>query len=129
MREATSLVELGRQLVDEGRDLVRKEIELAKVEVTELVKTNAIALGLCLTAAVLLLVFLVMLQVAIILTVPFTAQYIVAWALVGFWIVVIAILALIGRSKFKFKAPEKTIATVKGDIEWAKGQIRSNGRS
>ena len=129
MREATTLIDLGRQLIDEGRELVRKEIELAKVEITDLVKTNAVALGLCLTAAVLLLVLLVMVQVAIILTVPFTSQYLVAWGLVGFWVVVIAILALVGRAKFRFKAPEKTIATVKGDIEWAKGQIRSNGRS
>lgn len=129
MREATTLIELGRQLLDEARDLVRKEIELAKAEVTELVKTNAVALGLCLTAAVLLLVLLVMVQVAILLTVPFETQYLVAWGLVGFWLVLIVILALVGRSKFKFKPPEKTIATVKGDIEWAKGQIRSNGRS
>lgn len=129
MRDANTIIELGRQLLDEGRDLVRKEIELAKAEITELVKTNAVALGLCLAAAVLLLVFLVMLQVAIILTVPFEVQWIVAWALAAFWLIVIVILALAGRSKFKFKPPEKTIATIKGDIEWAKGQMRSNGRS
>ncbi len=129
MRDANTVIDLGRQLIDEGRDLVRKEVELAKVEVTELVKTNAIALVLCLAAAILILVFLVMLQVAIILSTPFESQYLVAWGLAGFWLVLIVILALVGRSKFKFKPPEKTIATIKGDIEWAKGQIRSNGRS
>jgi len=129
MRERASLVELGRELIDEARGLVRKEIELAKVETIELVKTNAVAVGLFAVAAMLLLVLLVMLQVAIILTFWPEVQYLVAWGLVGFWIVVIAVLALVGRGKLKFKPPEKTIATVKGDIEWAKGQIRSNGRS
>ncbi len=115
--------------MDEARGLVRKEIELAKVEVMALVKTNAIAIGLFAGAAVLLLVALVMLQVAFILSFPFGTQFIVAWSLFGFWVVVIAILALIGRSKLKLQAPEKTIETLKGDIEWAKGQIHSNGRS
>jgi hypothetical protein len=129
MAASSSLVDLGRQLMDEARGLVRKEIELAKVEVMALVKTNAIAIGLFAGAAVLLLVALVMLQVAFILSFPFGTQFIVAWSLFGFWVVVIAILALIGRSKLKLQAPEKTIETLKGDIEWAKGQIHSNGRS
>jgi hypothetical protein len=129
MRETSTLIDLGRQLIDEARDLVRKEIELAKTEVIGLLKTNAIALGLCIAAAVLLLVFLVMVQVAVILTVPWEIQFIVAWCLVAFWVVAIAVLALVGWSKFRFKPPEKTIASIKGDIEWAKGQIRSNGRS
>ena len=129
MRDATSLVDLGRQLVDEARDLVRKEIELAKVEVLSLVKTNAIALGLFVAALLLGLVLFIMLQVAIILTVPFDKQYLVAWGLVVLWAIVIAILALIGKSKLKFELPEKTISTLKGDIEWAKGQMHSNGKS
>src|SRR5579872_4016267 len=108
MREGASLVELGRELIDEARDLVRKEIELAKVEILELVKTNAVAVGLFAAAGLLLLVFLVMLQVAFILTFWVEVQYLVAWGLVGFWIVVIAILALAGRAKLKIKPPEKT---------------------
>ena len=133
MRDATSLADLGRQLIDEARGLVRKEIELAKVEVLELVKTNAVAVGLFAAAAVLLLIVLVMLQVAVIVTLLVTlgqaAAWYLAWALFGFWVVLIAVLALIGKAKLRFKPPEKTIATLKGDIEWAKGQIHSNGRS
>ena len=128
MRDATSLVDLGRQLMDEARDLIRKEIELAKVEVLDLVKTNAIAIGLFAGAAILGLVFFIMLQVAIIVTVPFAIQWIVAWGLVIFWLIVVVVLALIGKSKLKFEPPEKTISTLKGDIEWAKGQIHSNGK-
>lgn len=124
-----SLVELGRQLMDEARDLIRKEIELAKVEIIALLKTNAVAVGLFLGAAVVALVFLIMLQVAIILTLPFLAQWIVAWCLAAFWLIVLIILALVGKSKLKFEPPEKTISTIKGDIEWAKGQIHSNGKS
>ncbi|MFI5267968.1 MAG: phage holin family protein [Chloroflexota bacterium] len=129
MATTPSLVELGRQLMDEARDLIRKEIELAKVEVIALLKTNALAVGLFAGAAVVALVFLSMLQVAIILTLPFSAQWIVAWCLAAFWLIVIIVLALLGKSKLKFKPPEKTISTIKGDIEWAKGQIHSNAKS
>jgi VIT1/CCC1 family predicted Fe2+/Mn2+ transporter len=122
MRETTSLVDLGRQLLDEARDLARKEIELAKVEVLDLVKTNAVAIGLFAGALILALVMFV-------LSFPFTTQFIVAWCLVGFWLIVVVILALIGKSKLRFEAPPKTMSTLKGDIEWAKGQIHSNGKS
>ncbi|HEY8694568.1 MAG TPA: phage holin family protein [Chloroflexota bacterium] len=129
MATTPSLVDLGRQLMDEARDLIRKEIELAKVEIIALLKTNAIAMGLFLGAAVVALVFLVMLQVAIILTVPTSVQWIVAWCLAALWLIVLIVLALVGRAKLKFEPPEKTISTIKGDIEWAKGQIHSNGKS
>jgi len=129
MATTPSLVDLGRQLMDEARDLIRKEIELAKVEIIALLKTNAIAMGLFLGAAVVALVFLVMLQVAIILTVPTSVQWILAWCLAALWLIVLIVLALVGRAKLKFEPPEKTISTIKGDIEWAKGQIHSNGKS
>jgi putative superfamily III holin-X len=127
------MVELGRQLIDEARGLVRKEIELAKVELIELVKTNAIAAGMFVGAAILALIMFIMLQVAFIVTILVTlgrdAGFYLAWSLFGFWLVLVVVLALIGKSKLKFKPPEKTIATLKGDIEWAKGQIHSNGKS
>jgi len=124
--EQTSLVDLGRSLVDEARGLIRKEIELAKVEVIDLLKTNAIAVGMFAGAAIVAFMFLILVQVAIIVTVPNGIW--VAWGLVVLWLVVIIVLALVGRSKLKLQAPEKTVETIKGDIEWAKGQIRSNGR-
>ena len=126
MAEQTSLVDLGRSLVDEARGLIRKEIELAKVEVIDLLKTNAIAVGMFAGAAIVAFMFLILVQVAIIVTVPNGIW--VAWGLVVLWLVVIIVLALVGRSKLKLQAPEKTVETIKGDIEWAKGQIRSNGR-
>ena len=133
MATPPSLVELGRQLMDEARDLIRKEIELAKVETIALLKTNAIAAGLFAGAALLALIMFIMLQVAVIITVLVTlgqpAAFYLAWALFALWLVVVIVLALIGKSKLKFKAPEKTISTLKGDIEWAKGQIHSNGKS
>ncbi|HLY64923.1 MAG TPA: phage holin family protein, partial [Chloroflexota bacterium] len=66
--QTSSLSELIRQLIDEARDLVRKEIELAKVEIIELIRTNVVAVGLFAAAAVLALVALIMLQVAMILS-------------------------------------------------------------
>lgn len=119
--------------MDEARGLIRKEIELAKVELIDLVKTNAIAAGLFIGAAVVALVMFIMLQVAVIVTVLVAfgrdAGFYLAWALFGLWLVLVLVLALIGKSKLRFKPPEKTISTLKGDIEWAKGQIHSNGKS
>jgi hypothetical protein len=133
MATTPSLVELGRQLIEEARGLVRKEIELAKVEIIDLLKTNAIAVGLFVGAAVLALIMFIMLQVAFIVTILVTlgqaAGFYLAWSLFGFWLVLVIVLGLIGKSKLKFKPPEKTISTIKGDIEWAKGQIHSNGKS
>jgi len=129
VRETSSLVDLGRVLIDDARDLIRKEIELAKVELLDLVKTNAIAVGLFLGALLVALIAFIMLQVAFILTFRPSVQYIVAWSIFGLWLILTAVLVLVGRSKLKFKPPEKTISTIKGDIEWAKGQIRSNGKS
>ena len=128
LRDTASLVDLGRTLIDDARDLIRKEIELAKVELVDLVKTNAIAVGLFAGAGIVAFIAFIILQVAIILTFHFEVQFIVAWALFIFWLAITVILALMGRRKLKIKAPEKTVATLKGDIEWAKEQIRSNGR-
>ena len=129
MRESTSMVELGRMLVDEARDLIRKEIELAKVELKELLVRNALAVGLFAGAALLALIAFIILQVAFILTFWPAVQWIVAWCLFGFWLILTLTVALIAKSKLKLKPPEKTISTIKGDIEWAKGQIHSNGKS
>jgi hypothetical protein len=132
IRDASSLLELGRQLLDEARNLVRQEIELAKVEILGLVKTNAVAIGLFAAAAVVALVALIVLQVAIVTTILITlgqaAAFYVAWGLFAFWLIVVVVLALVGRAKLRFRPPEKTIATLKGDIEWAKAQMHSNGR-
>jgi len=132
IRDASSLLELGRQLLDEARNLVRQEIELAKVEILGLVKTNAVAIGLFAAAAVVALVALMVLQVAIVTTILITlgqaAAFYVAWGLFAFWLIVVVVLALVGRAKLRFRPPEKTIATLKGDIEWAKAQMHSNGR-
>lgn len=128
LHDGTSLVALGRQLIDDATRLVRQELELAKEEIKELLLTNLKGAAFLLGAAILAFIAFIMLQVAILLTVPFNVQFIVAWALFGFWIILTIVLALIGKARLRFQAPEKTISTIKGDIEWAKGQIHSNGK-
>ncbi len=126
MRDANSLVELGRVLLDDAGKLVRSEIELAKEEISALIMTNVKGVGLLAAALLVALIFFIMLQVAIIETVPAGVRWIVAWAIVALWLIVAIVLALLGKSRFKFEAPAKTIDTIKGDIEWAKGQMRSS---
>src|SRR4051794_9922780 len=107
-----TLVDLGRSLIDDARELIRKEIQLAKVELLDLVKTNAIAAGMFIGAVLMAFMAIILLQVAIVVTVPFAAQPWVAWGLVVFWIIVVAVLVIVGRRKLRFEAPEKTLATI-----------------
>ncbi|MGH2468476.1 MAG: phage holin family protein [Chloroflexota bacterium] len=128
LRDATSLVDLGRLLLDDAGKLVRQEVSLAKEEVIELLLTNLKGLAFVLVAAVLALVAFVMLQVAVLFTVPSGVRLYLAWSLFGLWLIATLLPALLGKRRFVLRPPEKTLETIKGDIAWAKGQLRSNGK-
>jgi uncharacterized membrane protein YqjE len=128
-----SLGQLFGELSSELTHLVRQEIELAKVELTEKGKAQAKILGRSaayfggaavaafmaigsLTAAAILLLSLVM------------AGWIAAVIVMVVWGVIAGVMAYVGRQavqKASPPVPEKTIATVKDDIQWAKNQRTS----
>ncbi len=119
------------EIAADAQRLVKLELELAKQEVLELVKRNAVAVGMLAGAALcglFVLYTLVALIVFGILSLVFhrgMGHDAIALAVVlVVWGAAAAILGLMGKSRLVFKMPEATIQTLKDDVEWAKAQIK-----
>lgn len=115
------------ELVDDVQRLVQLEIELLQLELKELAIRNGIAIGLLAAGALGVLFALIFLQVALVLALPFPG-WLNALGVVLFWVILAAILFYVGRARIKIEAPEKTIQSVKEDLEWVKAQIRQISR-
>jgi hypothetical protein len=122
-----------RELGDEIGTLVRQEIALAKVELTEKLKPAEAAAGmfsgtlvLALGAFGALTTFLIAGIAALGLQVWLSALIVtIVYGLVAF------VLAQTGKKKMKEATPlvpEQTAQTVKEDIEWAKTRAKSGAR-
>ena len=120
------LGDLVRELSGQLSTLVRQEVELAKTELTEKGKKAGIGAGLLGGAAIAALLMLGTLTALLILALD-TAMPAWAAALIVMliWAAVAAALALIGRSKLREVGkpmPEKTVETVKEDVQWLKSR-------
>ncbi|MFY9614963.1 MAG: phage holin family protein [Candidatus Dormiibacterota bacterium] len=111
------------ELVDDVQRLVQLEIELLQLELKELAIRNAIAIGLIATAAMGVLFAVIFLQVTLVEAVPLPT-WLNALLLAAFWVIVAVTLFLVGRARIKIEPPEKTIQSIKEDLEWVKAQIR-----
>ena len=120
------LIDLARLAVEDTVRLVQQEIQLAKIEIREMLSSNiraAIFLG---AAGLCALLFLILLLVTIALWIP-------NHALVGLietvvFLVLAVILGLAGKSMLKIGPPPKTMTTLKEDAEWAKQVLKRNGK-
>lgn len=110
-------------IVDDVQRLVELEIELVQQELKELAIRNGIALGLIAVGALGVLFVLIFLQVALVTALP-TPAWLNALVLALFWVIAAAILFYVGRMRIKIAPPEKTIQSIKEDVEWVKQQIR-----
>ena len=125
---------IGAQVAEIAADaqrLVKLEVDLAKQEITALVKTNAVGAGLLAGAALCGLFVLYTLVAVIVVGVMWIFMRgglgeteIALLIILLIWGVATAVLALVGRSRLNFKMPDQTIQTIKEDVEWAKAQIR-----
>jgi uncharacterized membrane protein YqjE len=120
------LGDLVRELSGQLSTLVRQEVELAKTELTEKGKKAGIGAGLLGGAAIAALLMLGTLTALLVLALD-TAMPAWAAALIVMliWAAVAAALALIGRSKLREVGkpmPEKTVETVKEDVQWLKSR-------
>jgi uncharacterized membrane protein YqjE len=112
-------------IVEGVRSLIRKEVELAKIEITEALSVRAKGIALMAAAAVLGLFALGFLAAggaaALDLVLPrWAAELIVG----GVFLLLMLILLLAGRSAMKrAPTPRKTQETLKEDARWAKQQI------
>jgi hypothetical protein len=122
-----STAEVLRSLVANVQALVKKEIELAKLEITDIITARATAAGMFVGAAVLGLFILGFVGVtgakALSLVLPEWA----AWLIVtGIYTLLAGILAAVGARKLKSppNVPERTKANYEETVEWAKRRVQ-----
>lgn len=123
--------DLVKQLSEQTTTLVRKEIELAKAELSEKGKVAGQGAGMFGGAAVVGLLALGVLTAMILALLDKAMDFWVAALIVTvLYGAIAAVLAMSGRDRVKQATPpaEQTVETVKEDVQWAKSQARSARR-
>ena len=124
-----SVGELLKELSDDLTKLVRQEMQLAKAEITEKVRSAGAGAGMFGGAGVVAVgAFGAFTAFAILGLSEFLWPWLSALIVTAFYGLVAGVLALSGRSKIKDATPpvpEQTVETVKEDIQWAKTQSKS----
>jgi uncharacterized membrane protein YqjE len=118
--------QLVKDLSGQVSTLARQEVELAKAEMAEKGKKAGVGAGMFGGAGVTGLLTLGSLTAFLIIVL---ALAIPAWAsaliVTGIWAAVSGALALLGRNKLREvgkPVPEKTVETVKEDVQWLKNR-------
>lgn len=120
-----SSAELAGDILHDGRELVRLEIELARREVRELLVRNAVAVALLLVAAV--LVFLAVFVAVPVFLVQLWSNHVLGAAIwIGAYVVLALVLGLVGYLRLRLEAPPRTLASLKETREWVLRQISSS---
>jgi hypothetical protein len=121
--------ELILDLAEQVRTLARQEVELAKAEMLEKGKHAGLGAGMLSGAAVAAVMTLGTLTAVLVLAL---AEAMPAWAaalvVTALWGAVTAVLALVGKERLGDVGqpmPEKTVESVREDIQWLKGRTRS----
>ena len=128
-----SIAELVKRLADQTNTLVRQEIELAKAELTEKGKiagAGAAMFGAAAVVALLALGALTAFLIALLAT-ALDHTWLAALIVAVVYAVIAVPLVMRGRDRMREAtppAPEKTIESVKEDVEWAKTRTRSATR-
>jgi uncharacterized membrane protein YqjE len=124
--------ELVKELSEQTTTLVRKEIELAKAELSQKGKVAGEGAGMFGGAAVVGLLALGTLTTMILALLDKAVDLWVAALIVTLiYGAIAAVLALTGRDRVKKgmpPAPEQTVETVKEDVQWAKSRAKSARR-
>jgi|SRR4051794_24691194 uncharacterized membrane protein YqjE len=127
-----SVGELVASLSRDLSTLVRQEVELAKVEMSEKGKKAGLGAGMFGGAGVAALLALISLSVMAILVLnAWMKDWLAALIVTLFWGAVAGVLAMRGRQELQelgSPVPEQTKETIKEDIEWAKNPKRSATR-
>ena len=131
IRQATSngrtMTEVLQDIVANIQEIVRSEFRLAKVEIHE-ETTKAVRSSIPLVIGVLLSLYaLGFILLAVVHALSMVVDAWLATLIVGAGVLAISmILVSVGRTRFKQVkvVPEKTVVTVKENVQWAKHQIR-----
>jgi hypothetical protein len=123
--------DLLKQLSEDTAKLVRKEVELARAEVTEKGKQAGVGAGMFGGAGIAGLLALGSLTACLIALLATGMEvWIAALVVTVLWAAVAGVLALMGRGKVQQATPPapQTVETIKEDVQWAKTQKPSAGR-
>jgi len=124
--------DLVKALSEQTSLLVRKEVDLAKAELTEKGKKAGVGAGMFGAGGILALFGLAVLTAALVAGLSEAMDTWLAALIVGvIYLAGAGIAALMGREKIREAtplAPEQAIETTKEDVQWAKTQITSETR-
>ena len=120
---------LGR-LRDNVRTYIRKQIELPKQEIAEIIRANlraAMWFGVALAFLFGVLIALTVLVIALIaLVLPLWASALIVFVL---FLALAALSAWIGYKRLELHGPERTINSVKETVRWAKARLLGRSAS
>lgn len=127
-QEERPVAELLRELSDQTTTLVHKELELAKLEMTEKGKRAGLGVGMFGGAGVVGLYALGALTAAIVLLLATAmAGWLAALIVAVVYAAIAGGLALVGRSEARRATPpvpEQATESVKEDVQWAKNKAK-----
>lgn len=115
-------------IIKDLQELVRDEIQLAKLELKEDASTIGMALGFVAGAALIGLVGFIFLMLALTYALAQVMDDWIAAGIVGLGLVIIAaILGVVAKNKLSAASlkPEQTMESLQEDKEWAQQQINS----
>ena len=114
------------EIADDLRMLVRKEIELARIEIFEGIKAQLMGAGFIALAVIALLPALLFFLFALTFWLPWSNQ--VSFAFTGGVLLALAGLGImVGVRIMKRRRPklDKSVASIKEDVKWAREQMTS----
>ena len=118
--------DLAADIVESAQQLVRLEVALAKQEAKELAIRNGIAVGL-MAGGGLLAVLGLLVGVPVLLVMAFDS-----WIAALAWVLIYVLggvgLVLIGKSRLKIEAPQRTLSSLKETRAWVVHQLTTSSR-
>ena len=123
-----SIKEIIESLKPQLQELVDKQVELAKTELTPVARQGGIAAGLLAIGAVFMLVFLIFISLTGVYVLNlFLSLWLSALIISGVLLLIGAILAGAGANILRRMdpVPHRTIRALQQNINWLKGQFRS----
>jgi len=121
-----SMIDLTRTAVEDVVRLVQQEIQLAKLELKEMVVSNARGGAMLATAGACVVMFLILGLVTIALVIP--AHALAAAIEAAVFLVAAIVLVLLGKRQLKFGPPPRTMRSLREDAEWARQLLKRNGK-
>lgn len=123
-----SIREIVQAIQPQVQELVSKQVELTKSEVTPVAKRAGIATGLLAAAGVVALVFLILLSfTGVYALATFLPLWLSALIVTVVLLIIAAILGGVGASMLRSldPKPHRSIRALQQNVDWVKGQLKS----